>query len=74
MASRAFLPRLAVASRIAVRASPVMSSSRGFVSSSRRLQEVVQPVQVKKPVGAFRGGLFGFLLGSTLAGASVYCK
>jgi len=23
-------------------------------------------------VGAFRGGLFGFLLGSTLAGASVY--
>jgi len=27
---------------------------------------------VKKPIGAFRGGLFGFLLGSTLAGASVY--
>jgi len=29
-------------------------------------------VPVRKPVGAFRGGLFGFLLGSTLAGAAVY--
>jgi len=47
--------------------------SRSFQSSSRRLQEaVVAPVAVKKPVGAFRGGLFGFLLGTTLAGASVY--
>ncbi|RMZ83309.1 hypothetical protein DV738_g1168, partial [Chaetothyriales sp. CBS 135597] len=27
---------------------------------------------VKKPVGAFRAGLFGFLLGTTVAGASVY--
>ncbi|KAF7511239.1 hypothetical protein GJ744_005136 [Endocarpon pusillum] len=43
------------------------------LTSSARFQEVVQPtVQVRKPVGAFRGGLFGFLLGSTVAGASVY--
>ncbi|KAI9872061.1 MAG: hypothetical protein M1830_002105 [Pleopsidium flavum] len=27
---------------------------------------------LRKPVGAFRGGLFGFLFGSTLAGAGVY--
>ncbi|ESZ99562.1 hypothetical protein SBOR_0035 [Sclerotinia borealis F-4128] len=27
---------------------------------------------VRKPIGAFRGGLTGFLLGSTLAGAGVY--
>ncbi|QKX58891.1 uncharacterized protein TRUGW13939_06019 [Talaromyces rugulosus] len=26
----------------------------------------------RKPVGAFRGGLFGFLLGTVTAGASVY--
>ncbi|KAI4135165.1 MAG: hypothetical protein LQ347_000900 [Umbilicaria vellea] len=29
-------------------------------------------IPVRKPVGAFRGGLFGFLLGSTLTGAGVY--
>jgi len=27
---------------------------------------------VRKPVGAFRGTLFGFLLGSVLAGAGLY--
>lgn len=27
---------------------------------------------MKKPIGAFRGGLFGFLFGVTLAGASAY--
>jgi len=27
---------------------------------------------VRKPVGAFRGGLFGFLLGATITGAGVY--
>ncbi|KEF63475.1 uncharacterized protein A1O9_01453, partial [Exophiala aquamarina CBS 119918] len=46
--------------------------SRSFQTSSRRLQEAVVAPPVKKPVGAFRGGLFGFLLGTTLAGASVY--
>lgn len=30
------------------------------------------PLPVRKPVGAFRGGIFGFLLGSTLSGAGVY--
>ncbi|ETN39834.1 uncharacterized protein HMPREF1541_06060 [Cyphellophora europaea CBS 101466] len=70
MASRAFLPRLGAASR-SFRASPSPFLSRSFQSSASRLQEA-QPVPVKKPVGAFRGGLFGFLLGSTLAGASVY--
>jgi len=27
---------------------------------------------VRKPVGAFRGTIFGFLLGSTVAGAGLY--
>lgn len=26
----------------------------------------------KKPIGAFRGGLFGFLLGSTVSGGAAY--
>jgi len=45
--------------------------ARSFQTSSRRLADTT-PLPVRKPVGAFRGGLFGFLLGSTLAGAGVY--
>ncbi|KAJ5173192.1 hypothetical protein N7492_005785 [Penicillium capsulatum] len=30
------------------------------------------PLPAKKPVGAFRGGVFGFLFGAVAAGASVY--
>ncbi|OCT53514.1 hypothetical protein CLCR_10843 [Cladophialophora carrionii] len=72
MASRAFVPRLSSASR-AFRAFPQFHS-RSFQSTSRQFQEAATAaaVPVKRPVGAFRGGLFGFLLGSTLAGASVY--
>ncbi|KIV91739.1 hypothetical protein PV10_06248 [Exophiala mesophila] len=72
MASR-LLPRFASASRTlrAPTTSPFLS--RSFQTSSRRYQEAVAATPVvKKPVGAFRGGLFGFLLGTTLAGASVY--
>ncbi|KAF2269599.1 WLM-domain-containing protein [Lojkania enalia] len=38
--------------------------------TSQILRQDVAPV--KKPVGAFRGGLFGFLLGATTAGAGMY--
>lgn len=43
-------------------------------STALRLCEEVQPVvvPVRKPVGAFRGSLFGFLFGSSLSGAAVY--
>ncbi|KAL6249707.1 hypothetical protein RBB50_003562 [Rhinocladiella similis] len=68
MASRLLIPRFSSASRT-IRATAM--PSRSFQTSSRRLQEI-PAAPVKKPVGAFRGGLFGFLLGSTLAGASVY--
>merc|ERR1711939_662450 len=47
-------------------------TTRSFQTSTRRFAEVAAPLPVRKPVGAFRGGLFGFLLGSTLAGAGVY--
>ncbi|KAF5875431.1 uncharacterized protein Bfra_003885 [Botrytis fragariae] len=67
MASRILSP----ASRM-LRA-PVMGATRGFSISARRAAQIVEtPLPVRKPVGAFRGGLTGFLLGSTLAGAGVY--
>ncbi|KAG8532704.1 uncharacterized protein KY384_002581 [Bacidia gigantensis] len=48
-------------------------NSRTFTSSASRFQEaVVAPAPVRKPVGAFRGGLFGFLLGSVLSGAGTF--
>ncbi|CAL3964092.1 unnamed protein product [Diplocarpon coronariae] len=51
--------------------SATVNVSRSFQTSTRRFADVT-PLPVRKPVGAFRGGLFGFLLGSTLAGAGVY--
>ncbi|KAF7917298.1 uncharacterized protein EAE98_007647 [Botrytis deweyae] len=67
MASRILSP----ASRM-LRA-PVTGATRGFSMSARRAAQITEtPLPVRKPVGAFRGGLTGFLLGSTLAGAGVY--
>ncbi|CCX32542.1 hypothetical protein FPQ18DRAFT_256212 [Pyronema domesticum] len=46
---------------------------RTFATSSplrNAATEAVAPV--KKPVGAFRGGIFGFLLGSTVTGTASY--
>ncbi|KAI1323243.1 hypothetical protein F5Y16DRAFT_384326 [Xylariaceae sp. FL0255] len=51
------------------------ASTRSFSASAKQLSEAVaapQALPVRKPVGAFRGGLFGFLLGTTLAGGGVY--
>ncbi|KAF2723463.1 hypothetical protein K431DRAFT_282916 [Polychaeton citri CBS 116435] len=42
---------------------------RGFQTSRRLLADVAP---VKKPVGAFRGTIFGFLLGSFIAGSGLY--
>lgn len=39
---------------------------------SRGLAEISQPLSSNKPVGAFRGGFFGFLLGSFVTSATVY--
>ncbi|KAJ5773270.1 hypothetical protein N7457_008166 [Penicillium paradoxum] len=41
-------------------------------SSSRVRWESAAPLPSSKPVGAFRGGVFGFLAGSVAASASVY--
>ncbi|KAJ5905968.1 uncharacterized protein N7473_002884 [Penicillium subrubescens] len=44
--------------------------ARSFSVSRPRWEAA--PLPARKPVGAFRGGLFGFLTGAVVAGASVY--
>ncbi|KAJ5993701.1 hypothetical protein N7451_009425 [Penicillium sp. IBT 35674x] len=44
--------------------------ARSFSVSRPRLEAA--PLPTSKPVGAFRGGVFGFLSGTVVAGASVY--
>ncbi|KAL2270109.1 hypothetical protein VTJ83DRAFT_2293 [Remersonia thermophila] len=65
-AARAFRPAAAAA-----------AAARSFTSSASRLQAiaagtVAPPLPARKPVGALRGGLFGFFLGSSLAAGGVY--
>ncbi|KAI1660036.1 hypothetical protein F4813DRAFT_311262 [Daldinia decipiens] len=67
MASRVLLGRLQSASMAAT-----MRATRSFHATARTMADATTPLPVRKPVGAFRGGLFGFLLGSTLAGAGIY--
>ncbi|TKX24539.1 hypothetical protein C1H76_3147 [Elsinoe australis] len=45
--------------------------ARNFSVSATR-QQTAGAMPVRKPVGAFRGGILGFLLGSTLAGSALY--
>jgi len=40
-------------------------------TSAARFQEAA-PAPTRKPAGAFRSGLMGFLLGATLAGSGMY--
>ncbi|KAI1172465.1 hypothetical protein F4777DRAFT_581959 [Nemania sp. FL0916] len=47
-------------------------AARNFHATSRSLADATAALPIRKPVGAFRGGLLGFLLGSTLAGGGVY--
>jgi len=46
-------------------------AQRSFHASARRMADAA-PLPAKRPMGAFRGGLFGFLLGCTLSGGAVY--
>ncbi|KAJ4295997.1 hypothetical protein N0V88_004699 [Collariella sp. IMI 366227] len=46
---------------------------RNFATSAARRDVVAAaPLPARRPVGALRGRLFGFFLGSSLAGAGVY--
>ncbi|KAF2252465.1 hypothetical protein BU26DRAFT_517082 [Trematosphaeria pertusa] len=68
MASRVFAPAVRTATRSVPR---LHAPARGFQTSSVLRQEA-GAAPIKKPIGAFRGGLFGFLLGATTAGAGMY--
>ncbi|EAW11271.1 uncharacterized protein ACLA_089630 [Aspergillus clavatus NRRL 1] len=50
---------------------PNLMATRSF-STSQILRNAGTTLPLRKPVGAFRGGVFGFLLGTVAAGASVY--
>ncbi|KAL3436242.1 hypothetical protein BDV09DRAFT_165721 [Aspergillus tetrazonus] len=53
---------------------PGIASTRRCFSSTPLMKNAgsTATLPAKKPVGAFRGGLFGFLTGSVVAGAVVY--
>ncbi|KAL2113324.1 hypothetical protein VUR80DRAFT_4376 [Thermomyces stellatus] len=56
-------PRIVLASRAL--------GARGFQTSSRAASEAAA-LPSRRPVGAFRSGIFGFLAGTTVAGAASY--
>ncbi|OAQ63359.1 lipoprotein leucine-zipper domain-containing protein [Pochonia chlamydosporia 170] len=58
------------ASRILFTSTTRALSARGFSTSTRRMADA--PLPAKRPMGAFRGGLFGFLFGCVLSGSAVY--
>jgi len=53
-----------------LRSSIAQQTQRSFQTSRRLQQDAV--VATRRPIGAFRGTLFGFLLGSFLAGGGLY--
>ncbi|KAF2229132.1 hypothetical protein EV356DRAFT_456443 [Viridothelium virens] len=57
---------------LAYPSSSIVRATRTFQSSSRLMETPSQPLPVRKPIGAFRGGLFGFLLGSVVSGSGLY--
>ncbi|KAL2154334.1 hypothetical protein VTH82DRAFT_3010 [Thermothelomyces myriococcoides] len=68
-----------MASRIVSRALTRVAAApaRTFGTSAARLDAVAAggaatPLPARKPVGALRGGLFGFFLGSSLTAGGVY--
>ncbi|KAE8153416.1 hypothetical protein BDV25DRAFT_149421 [Aspergillus avenaceus] len=50
----------------------VLPARRSFSTSPFLKEAAGSTLPAKKPVGAFRGGIFGFLTGTIVAGASVY--
>ncbi|KAJ8607199.1 hypothetical protein MRB53_040459 [Persea americana] len=47
-------------------------SARSFQTSARLQETPAAALPIRKPVGAFRGGILGFFMGSALAGAGTY--
>ncbi|KAH0595321.1 hypothetical protein MHUMG1_07071 [Metarhizium humberi] len=59
------------ASRILFASTTRAMGARTFSTSARRMADAA-PLPAKRPMGAFRGGLFGFLFGCVLSGSAVY--
>ncbi|KAL4803764.1 hypothetical protein BDV18DRAFT_144387 [Aspergillus unguis] len=51
---------------------PAVASTRRHFSNTPLMKNAGSTLPAKKPVGAFRGGLFGFLTGTVVAGGAVY--
>ena len=51
---------------------PSIEATRAFRPALPRTAPVSEPLPIRKPFGAMRAGLFGFLLGTTLTAAAVY--
>ncbi|KAF1825017.1 uncharacterized protein K489DRAFT_377556 [Dissoconium aciculare CBS 342.82] len=48
------------------------SAQRSFSTTRTRSAPVVAVTPPRKPIGAFRGSVFGFLIGTVLAGSGLY--
>ncbi|KAL2011991.1 hypothetical protein VTN00DRAFT_4709 [Thermoascus crustaceus] len=72
------LPRTATSiltrsSALSARFQPATSRARAFSASTTLLNNGAgSTLPARKPIGAWRGGVFGFLFGSVVAAASVY--
>ncbi|KAG6033719.1 hypothetical protein E4U41_006824 [Claviceps citrina] len=58
------------ASRLAISTTRAITARTFSTSAAQRMADA--PLPARRPMGAFRGGLFGFLFGSVLAGSAVY--
>ncbi|KAL2356055.1 hypothetical protein BJ546DRAFT_1075908 [Cryomyces antarcticus] len=72
MASRLLVPATRTLARNILTPSTALRASRSFTTSQRLMEVPVGALPVRRPVGAFRGGLLGFLLGATTSGAGIY--
>ncbi|KEQ67420.1 uncharacterized protein M437DRAFT_36009 [Aureobasidium melanogenum CBS 110374] len=60
------------ARRLAASLSSPAMIRRSFQSSAPLLEVPAGAMPVRKPVGAFRGGILGFLSGAVLSGGALY--
>jgi hypothetical protein len=73
MLSSNMLPRTPILSLLRSAAKPVtVPAPARYFSTSPALKNAGSTLPAKKPVGAFRGGVLGFLAGSVTAGTLVY--
>ncbi|KAF2144595.1 uncharacterized protein K452DRAFT_223071 [Aplosporella prunicola CBS 121167] len=73
MASRILAnPSLRTATAASALVRRACAAPRSFQTSARLMETPTAALPAKKPVGAFRGGLFGFLTGAAAAAGGMY--